>query len=57
MNIRNNEKIMKEKCLCEGCNNKKILKHFEECPKCFSVAYHSTPVSLNLNNPSKDALP
>lgn len=47
MDIRNNEKVMKEKCLCEGCNSKEILKHFEKCTVCRSVAYHSTPRVLN----------
>ena len=47
MNIKENEKVMKEKCLCEACGNKKILKHFEECEVCGSEAYHSTPNKLN----------
>lgn len=45
--IEYNEKTMKEKCLCENCDSKKILKHFERCEKCSSVAYHSTPRKLN----------
>lgn len=47
MNINNNEKVMKEKCLCESCSNKRILKHFEKCEVCRSEAYHSTPDKLN----------
>jgi len=38
---------MKEKCLCEGCNNEKILEHFERCPKCFSEAWHNATRKLN----------
>lgn len=34
------ESIMKEKCICEGCNAEIILKHFEECERCKSKAYH-----------------
>ena len=45
--IESNESIMKEKCLCEDCDSKRILKHFERCPKCFSTAYHGTPRKLN----------
>jgi len=37
----------KDKCLCEDCDSKKILQHFERCPKCFSEAYHYTPKYLN----------
>lgn len=40
MNIKLNETIMKEDCICESCNNKRILKHFEKCDRCFSKAYH-----------------
>lgn len=50
MDIRKNEDIMKEKCLCESCNNKQILKHFEKCPNCFSEAYHSAPKLLIENS-------
>lgn len=50
MDIRKNEKVMKEKCLCESCNSKKILNHFEKCKKCGSYAYHSTPILLNLED-------
>lgn len=45
--IKNNKEIMNEKCLCESCDNKKIIKHFEKCDKCGSTAYHSTPRILN----------
>jgi Zn finger protein HypA/HybF involved in hydrogenase expression len=31
----------KDVCECENCKYK-TLKHFEECPKCFSRAYHKT---------------
>ena len=54
MDIKKNEKVMKEKCLCEGCDSKKILKHFEECEKCFSKAYHSTPKLLNIQEVNGD---
>jgi hypothetical protein len=46
MNIKKSEKTMKENCLCE-CGNKKVIRHFEECKKCGSTAYHSTPKKLN----------
>ncbi len=48
MSIKNEEKVMKEKCLCEDCDSKKILKHFEECKACGSKSYHSTPSKLNI---------
>ena len=48
MAIQDNELVMKEKCFCEGCDSKKILKHFEECPKCFSRAYHVASKELNI---------
>ena len=45
--IKENEKVMNEKCLCECGKNTKIIKHFELCEVCGSSAYHSTPFKLN----------
>lgn len=47
MSIKDDEKIMKEKCVCENCKSPIILKHFEKCERCSSEAYHSTPRKLN----------
>lgn len=38
---------MKEKCLCENCDSKEILEHFERCENCGSEAFHSVPILLN----------
>lgn len=46
-NIKDNEKVMNEKCKCECKKNPRILKHFEKCEVCGSTAYHSTPRELN----------
>ncbi len=35
------ERTMKDVCKCENCGTEP-LAHFEECPKCFSEAYHLT---------------
>ena len=32
---------MTEIYICESCDSKIILKPFEECTKCFSMALHS----------------
>lgn len=57
MNIRDNPFMMVQKCVCEGCNNKKILKHFEKCKKCGSEAFHSTPWQLNpVEKPTKEEI-
>lgn len=40
---------MTDNCLCEDCDNKKVLRHFEKCGMCGSEAYHSTPRLLNQN--------
>lgn len=47
MTTKTNEVVMKEKCLCEGCDSKTVLEHFEKCEKCGSEAYHSAPSKLN----------
>ena len=48
MNIKKNESIMKEECLCENCKSKKIIKHFEKCDNCCSEAYHSTITGVKI---------
>lgn len=47
MSIQENETAMKDKCVCENCDNPRILKHFERCEKCGSAAFHMTPRKLN----------
>jgi hypothetical protein len=43
----NNVRTMEEKCICECGKNPRILKHFEQCEKCYSSGYHKVPKELN----------